>query len=44
MPASFIRKSQQKGHLLRKVNRAVDFGKLYEIVEPLYNEDEDGPA
>lgn len=28
-------------HLLRKVGKAVDFRKLYEIVEPLYSE-EDG--
>ena len=33
-----------QGHLLRKVDRAVDFGKLYEIVEPLYSEDEGRPS
>ena len=27
-------------HLLRKVDKAVEFGKLYEIVEPLYSENE----
>lgn len=27
-------------HLLRKVDRAVEFRKLYEIVEPLYSEEE----
>ena len=26
-------------HLLRKVDRAVDFGNIYKIVEPLYSED-----
>lgn len=31
-------------HLLRKVDRAVDFGKLYEIVELLYSEDEGRPS
>ena len=29
-----------QGHLLRKIDAAVDFGKLYEIVEPLYSEEE----
>ena len=33
-----------EGHLLRKVDQAVDFGKLYEIVEPLYSEDEGRPS
>ena len=33
-----------QGHLLRKVDRAVNFGKLYEIVEPLYSEDEGRPS
>ncbi len=28
------------GHLLREVEAAVDFEKLYEIVEPLYSEEE----
>jgi hypothetical protein len=28
------------GHLLRQVDAAVDFEKLYEIVEPLYSEEE----
>ena len=31
-------------HLLRKVDKAVEFGKLYEIVEPLYSEDEGRPS
>lgn len=29
------------GHLLRQVDAAVEFEKLYEIVEPLYSEEED---
>ena len=33
-----------EGHLLREMDRAVDFGKLYEIVEPLYSEDEGRPS
>ncbi|MCI9350187.1 MAG: hypothetical protein HFF83_13370 [Oscillibacter sp.] len=28
------------GHLLREVDTAVDFEKLYKIVEPLYSEEE----
>ena len=31
-------------HLLRKVDKAVDFRKLYEIVEPLYSEEEGQPS
>ena len=31
-------------HLLRKVDRAVEFRKLYEIVEPLYSEEEGRPS
>ena len=31
-------------HLLRKVDKAVDFRKLYEIVGPLYSEDEGRPS
>ena len=31
-------------HLLRKVDKAVDFGKLYEIVEPLYSAEEGRPS
>ena len=31
-------------HLLRKVDRAVDFGRLYKIVEPLYSEEEGRPS
>ncbi|WP_302618682.1 hypothetical protein [uncultured Oscillibacter sp.] len=30
------------GHLLRQVDAAVKFEKLYEIVEPLYSEEEAG--
>ena len=28
-----------EGHLLRKIDKAVDFNRLYEMVEPLYCED-----
>ena len=31
-------------HLLRKVDKAVDFRKLYEIVAPLYSEEEGRPS
>ena len=31
-------------HLLRKVDTAVEFRKLYEIVEPLYSEEEGRPS
>ena len=31
-------------HLLRKVDKAVDFRKLYEIVEPLYSEEDGRPS
>ena len=31
-------------HLLRKVDKTVDFRKLYEIVEPLYSEKEGRPS
>ena len=31
-------------HLLRKVDKVVDFRKLYEIVEPLYSEEEGRPS
>lgn len=27
-------------HLLRKIDRAVDFSRLYEMVEPLYSEEQ----
>ena len=27
-------------HLLRKIDAAVDFNRLYEMVEPLYSEDD----
>ena len=32
-----------QGHLLRKVDKTVDFGKLYEIAEPLYSEGKEKP-
>ena len=31
-------------HLLRKVDAAVDFNRLYEMVEPLYSEDNGRPS
>ena len=31
-------------HLLRKIDRAVDFNRLYEMVEPLYCEDNGRPS
>ena len=31
-------------HLLRKVDEAVDFRKLYEMVEPLYSEEDGRPS
>ena len=31
-------------HLLRKIDKAVDFSRLYEIVEPLYSEDNVRPS
>ena len=33
-----------KGHLLRKIDEAVDFNRLYEMVEPLYSEDTGRPS
>ena len=33
-----------KEHLLRKIDAAVDFNKLYEMVEPLYCEDNGRPS
>ena len=33
-----------KDHLLRKIDAAVDFNRLYEIVEPLYSEDNGQPS
>ena len=33
-----------QGHLPRKVDKTVDFRKLYEIVEPLYSEEEGRPS
>ena len=32
-----------KDHLLRKIDAAVDFNRLYEMVEPLYSEDNGRP-
>ena len=31
-------------HLLRKIDAAVDFNRLYEMVEPLYSEDNGRPS
>ena len=31
-------------HLLRKIAAAVDFNRLYEMVEPLYSEDDGRPS
>ena len=31
-------------HLLRKIDKAVDFSRLYEMVEPLYSEDNGRPS
>ncbi len=33
-----------KEHLLRKIDKAVDFNRLYEMVEPLYCEDNGRPS
>ena len=33
-----------KKHLLRKIDKAVDFNRLYEMVEPLYCEDNGRPS
>ena len=33
-----------KEHLLRKVDEAVDFNRLYEMVEPLYSEENGRPS
>ena len=33
-----------KAHLLRKIDAAVDFKRLYEMVEPLYSEDNGRPS
>ena len=33
-----------QGHLLRKIDAAVDFNRLYEMVEPLYSEDNGRPS
>ncbi len=33
-----------KDHLLRKIDAAVDFNKIYDMVEPLYCQDNGGPA
>lgn len=31
-------------HLLRKVDKIVDFDFIYKLIEPLYNEDEGRPS
>jgi len=33
-----------KGHLLQKIDAAVDFNRIYEMVEPLYSEDNGRPS
>ncbi len=33
-----------EGHLLRKIDAAVDFNRIYEMVEPLYSEDNGRPS
>ena len=33
-----------KEHLLRKVDEAVEFNRLYEMVEPLYSEENGRPS
>ena len=33
-----------RDHLLRKIDEAVDFNRLYEMVEPLYSEDNGRPS
>ena len=33
-----------KEHLLRQIDSAVDFGKIYEMVEGLYSEDNGRPS
>ncbi|WP_346012647.1 transposase [Intestinimonas butyriciproducens] len=33
-----------EGYLLRKIDKAVDFNRLYEMVEPLYCEDNGRPS
>ena len=33
-----------KDHLLRKIDAAVDFNRLYEMVQPLYSEDNGQPS
>ena len=33
-----------EGHLLRKIDKAVDFNRLYEMVKPLYCEDNGRPS
>lgn len=32
-----------QGHMLRKVDKAIDFRKIYELVEPLYSEEDGRP-
>ena len=38
------RGKMEQDHLLRKIDRAVDFNRLYEMVEPLYCEDNGRPS
>ena len=33
-----------EGHLLRKIDKAVDFNRIYEMVKPLYCEDNGRPS
>ena len=33
-----------RAHLLRKIDAAVDFDRLYEMVKPLYSEDDGRPS
>ena len=33
-----------KDHLLRKIDQAVDFNRIYEMVKPLYSEDNGRPG
>ena len=33
-----------EGYLLRKIDKAVDFNRIYEMMEPLYCEDNDRPS
>ena len=33
-----------QGHMLRKVDKAIDFRGIYELVEPLYSKEEGWPS